>query len=81
MKNKVSFKKIESGKYKLMLNGAEMLTISKGSYTWMVYGQTDAFVEFYDKLDRYSNGMVDSLSYSTKNEAKACFEFAANSIS
>ena len=81
MKNQVIFKKIESGKYKLLLNGAELITISKGSYTWSVSAQTDAFVELYDKLDRYNNWMIEGDNYLTKSEVKACFENAANSIS
>ena len=80
MTNQVSFKKIESGKYKLMLNGTEMLTISKGSYTWFVYGKTNAFTDFYDSLDRHNNWMVEGYEYLTKSSVKVCFETAANSI-
>ena len=63
-----------------MLNGVEMMTISKGSYTWSVYAQTDAFVEFYEKLDRHNNWMVESDNYLTKSDIKVCFQSAANSI-
>jgi len=81
MKNQVSFKKVKSGQYKLLLNGAELITISKGTYNWYVCNETDAFTDFYNKLDRYHNWMVESQSYDTKAELKECFQFAANSIS
>jgi len=81
MKNQVSFKKVELGKYKLFLNGVELITISKGTYNWDVSNETDAFTDFYNNLDRYHNWMVESQSYDTKAELKECFQCAANSIS
>lgn len=80
MKNSITFKKVESGKYNLLLNGEVLATTSKGTYTWSVYDQTDAFINFYDKLDRYHNWMVEGSSYDTKTELKECFQSAANSL-
>jgi len=77
---KATFKKIEAGKYNLLLNGEVLATVSKGSYTWNVYNQTEAFTSFYDKLDRYHNWMVEGQSYDTKAELKECFQAAANSL-
>jgi len=78
--NAIVFKKIEAGKYKVYLNGLEFVTIKKGSYNWMVYGQTDAFVDFYEKLDRYNNIFLDADTYATKSEIKECYQCAVNSI-
>ncbi len=77
---KVAFKKIEAGTYNLLLNGEVLATTTKGTYNWSVYNQTDAFVNFYDKLDRYHNWMVEGQSYDTKAELKECFQTAANSL-
>ena len=77
---KVTFKKIESAKYNLLLNGEVLATISKGSYTWDLYKETDAFTKFYEKLDRHHNWMVEGQSYDTKSEIKECFQCAANSL-
>ena len=80
MENAITFNKIQSGEYKVYLNGLELATIKKGSYTWTVYGQTDAFVNFYEKLDRYNNIFLESNTYTTKSEIKASYQSAANSI-
>jgi|9_EtaG_2_1085328.scaffolds.fasta_scaffold01285_11 hypothetical protein len=77
---KVTFKKIEAGQYNLLLNGEVLITVVKGSYNWTVHNQTDAFVSFYNKLDRYHDWMVDNQSYYTKSELKECFQCAANSL-
>lgn len=79
-KMQVTFKKIEAGKYNLLLNGEVLATVSKGSYTWNLCNETDAFTSFYDRLDRYHNWMVESQSYDTKAELKECFQSAANSL-
>lgn len=77
---KVTFKKIEAGKYNLLLNGESLATVRKGTYTWNVYNQTDAFVNFHNKLDRYHDWMVEGQEYDTKAELKECFQCAANSL-
>ena len=77
---KIAFKKIEAGAYNLLLNGEVLATTRKGTYTWSVYNQTDAFENFYNKLDRYHNWMVEGQSYDTKAELKECFQTAANSL-
>lgn len=79
-KMKATFKKIEAGKYNLLLNGEVLATVSKGTYTWSVYNQTEAFTSFYEKLDRYHNWMIEGQSYDTKAELKECFQCAANSL-
>lgn len=81
--NRITFKKVEAGYYKLFLDGVEMLQYEKSMYSWEYSGATatDDYWDFLDKVDRHSKWLVDTEgTYFTKAEIKLCWEAALKTM-
>ena len=76
----ITTKKIAKGKYNLLLDGVELLTITKYSYDWNVTNETEALTAFYESLDRHNAYLIDCGSFSTLGSLRACYKAAVNSL-
>lgn len=79
MNNAITFKKVDAGNYKLLLNGVEMAQYERGYKTWCIvaFSGTNAYREVLNSMDYKFKWLIDSDGhYLTKAEIKKCWESA-----
>ena len=78
---KVTFKKVEAGTYKLLLDGVEMVEYTKGTYTWYATNATQAYDDIFWSFPRHARILIETEGdYFTKAEIKNCWESALEQL-
>lgn len=81
MENKVTFKKVEAGTYKLFLNGVEMVEYTKGLYSWYAAESTQEYADIFWDFPRHARFLIETDgTYFTKSEIKQCWESAIEQL-
>lgn len=75
--NRITFKKVEAGTYKLFLDGVEIVEYTKGTYSWYATNETQAYADIFWSFPRHARILIETEgSYFTKAEIKKCWESA-----